>query len=107
MVKRLLAKALRDRLARHPHWRLAPDRRAIRREFQFVDFAQAFSFMSEVALVAERRKHHPDWQNIYNRVAISLTTHDAGGLTRRDFDLAGAIDEAFGRFALVPSRGAR
>jgi 4a-hydroxytetrahydrobiopterin dehydratase len=104
MVQRLLAKVVRSRLAKFPHWRLGPDRRSIRREFQFLDFVQAFSFMTQVALLSERSNHHPDWQNVYNRVGISLTTHEAGGLTKRDFDLARAIDEAFDRFALVPQK---
>ena len=52
----------------------------------------AFSFMAAVAMLAERADHHPEWSNVYNRVTIRLTTHDANGLTRRDFDLAGAID---------------
>lgn len=60
--------------------------------FVFADFVEAFGFMSQVALLAERMNHHPDWRNVYNRVEISLTTHDARGLTERDFELAAAID---------------
>ena len=62
------------------------------REFRFDDFVQAFAFMTSVALLAERANHHPEWSNVYNRVSIRLTTHDAGGLTRRDMDLAAEID---------------
>lgn len=61
------------------------------REFAFKDFSQAFAFMSRVALLAEQQGHHPDWSNSYNRVKISLSTHDAGGITARDFKLAKAI----------------
>lgn len=73
-----------------PSWTLDGD--FIRRELVFEDFVQAFSFMSAVALLAERAGHHPDWQNVYNRVTISLSTHDAGGLTEKDFALAKEID---------------
>jgi len=90
-------------LAALPHWRHDTERDAIVREFIFADFNQAFSFMTQVALAAERRDHHPEWANVYNRVNILLTSHDAGGLTQRDFDLAACADEAFSRFALVPS----
>ncbi|HUR81968.1 MAG TPA: 4a-hydroxytetrahydrobiopterin dehydratase, partial [Thermoanaerobaculia bacterium] len=62
------------------------------REFRFADFTEAFSFMTAVAFAAEKRNHHPDWTNVYNRVAIRLTSHDAGGVTDRDYDLAKAID---------------
>ncbi len=62
------------------------------REFSFADFSQAFGFMTRVALVAESMDHHPEWSNVYNRVRIHLTTHEAGGLTQRDLDLAARID---------------
>ena len=64
----------------------------IERSFSFDGFVEAFGFMGSVALLAERANHHPEWSNVYNRVHIRLTTHDAGGLTRRDLDLAGEID---------------
>ncbi len=83
-------------LAALPHWRHDAQRRAIVREFVFPDFVRAFAFMTQVALEAEKRNHHPDWSNVYNRVTIALTTHDAGGLTERDFALARAIDAAYG-----------
>jgi len=72
------------------------------REFVFADFAEAFAFMTQVALAAEKRNHHPEWANVYNRVNVVLCTHDAGGLTALDFELARCADEAFQRFALVP-----
>ena len=83
----------RDRLASSlPHWRLLPDRDAIARDFRFKDFSAAWGFMARVALLAERHGHHPEWSNVYNRVSITLTTHDAGGLSERDIALARAID---------------
>lgn len=75
-----------------PRWSLDPDRDAIRRDFHFVDFMGAFGFMSKVALLAEKADHHPEWSNVYNRVDILLTTHDAGGLSLRDVEMAKAID---------------
>ncbi len=75
-----------------PGWRLLPDRDAIARDFKFRDFSAAWGFMARVALLAERHDHHPEWSNVYNRVSIALTTHDAGGLSERDVALAQAID---------------
>lgn len=69
---------------------------AISRQFKFKDFSEAFGFMTRVALAAEKADHHPDWSNSYNRVAITLSTHSAGGLTRNDVGLAGAIDRLVG-----------
>ena len=75
-----------------PEWRRteAPD--AIGRSFRFKDFSAAWAFMSQVALLAEKQDHHPEWSNVYNKVSITLTTHDAGGLSDRDVKLARAID---------------
>jgi 4a-hydroxytetrahydrobiopterin dehydratase len=81
-----------------PQWQYDEARGAITREFRFADFAQAFAFMTQIALAAEQRNHHPEWSNVYNRVRITLTTHDAGGLTQRDIDLAGVADQAYARF---------
>jgi 4a-hydroxytetrahydrobiopterin dehydratase len=75
-----------------PEWSLRDDKLAIVRRFKFADFGQAFAFMTRVALIAEKRDHHPEWSNVYNWVEITLTTHDAGGLSQRDVDMAGAID---------------
>lgn len=66
--------------------------RGIEKSFHFTSFVQAFGFMSRVALLAERADHHPDWSNSYNRVHIRLTTHQAGGLTQRDFELARRLE---------------
>lgn len=78
----------------HPDWALAKDGLSMARSLKFPDFSEAFAFMTRVALAAERMDHHPDWSNVYNRVEIRLTTHDAGGLTTRDFRLAAFIDAA-------------
>ena len=88
-----LTEAERDRaLAGLPEWQLRDDKLAIARQFKFRDFSQAFAFMTRVALIAEKRDHHPEWSNVYNRVEITFTTHDAGGLSQRDIDMAAAID---------------
>jgi 4a-hydroxytetrahydrobiopterin dehydratase len=73
-------------------WALRDDGAAITRQFRFSDFAQAWAFMEQVAALAEAQDHHPEWSNVYNRVAITLTTHDAGGLSARDVRLARGID---------------
>lgn len=73
-------------------WSYDAEARGIRRTFRFADFAEAFGFMSRVAILAEKADHHPEWFNVYNRVEILLTTHDAGGLSERDIALATAID---------------
>jgi len=75
-----------------PEWRLDAAAQAIRREFKFATFSEAFAFMTRVALLAEKADHHPEWSNVYNRLSIALTTHDAGGLSDKDLDLAAAID---------------
>ena len=81
---------MRAALARLPLWTLHADK--LRRAFVFADFSAAFAFMTRVALLAEKADHHPDWSNSWNKVLIELTSHDAGGLTQRDLDLAVAID---------------
>ncbi|CAE8595430.1 unnamed protein product [Polarella glacialis] len=78
-----------------PQWRLSSDSsECIHRTFQFRDFIGAFGFMSRVALVAEKADHHPNWSNVYSTVEVKLWTHDAGGLTDKDFSLASAMDKA-------------
>jgi 4a-hydroxytetrahydrobiopterin dehydratase len=80
-----------------PHqWKLAEDGKSIHHSFAFKDFSEAFAFMARVALAAEKSDHHPDWSNSYNKVNISLSTHDSGGVTERDVDLAKTISLIFG-----------
>ena len=81
-----------ERAAIPPSWRQTPGRDAIARDVAFADFSEAWAFMSRVALLAEKHDHHPEWSNVYNRVSITLSTHDAGGLSARDLALAQAID---------------
>ena len=71
-------------------WAFARD--GIEKTFTFKDFVEAFGFMAKVAILAEKANHHPEWSNVYNRVEVRLSTHDAGGLTDKDFDLAKAIE---------------
>lgn len=92
MVQKLDDAARAVLLARFPQWTHEPDRGAMTRRFQFDDFAQAFGFMTSVAIIAEKMDHHPEWSNVYNRVDILLTTHDANGLSERDEALATAIE---------------
>lgn len=75
-------------------WEADAARDGIRKSYRFADFTQAFAFMTRVALLAEKADHHPEWSNVYNRVDILLTTHDADGLSMRDIALAQAIDGA-------------
>ena len=78
-----------------PYWRVDEgEREAIARSLTFADFNAAFGFMTRVALLADKVDHHPEWSNVYNRVQVLLTTHDAGGVTQRDIDIARFIDEA-------------
>lgn len=75
-----------------PHWQYDAAAAGIRRTLKFADFADALGFMVRAGVLAEKADHHPEWFNVYNRVDILLTTHDAGGLSQRDIDLASAID---------------
>jgi 4a-hydroxytetrahydrobiopterin dehydratase len=93
MTRPLLgAKELVDALRDLPGWELRDGR--LQRELTFADFAEAFAFMTRVAIAAEKLDHHPDWSNAWNRVAIALWTHDAGGITQRDVELARKIEAA-------------
>jgi 4a-hydroxytetrahydrobiopterin dehydratase len=92
MILQLTEAERAEALAGLPEWTLREDGLAIERLFRFNDFSQAFAFMARVALLAEKFDHHPEWSNVYNRVAITLTTHDAGGVSARDPALATAID---------------
>ena len=77
-------------------WKTSRKGKAIERKFEFKDFSEAFSFMTRVALLAEQADHHPEWSNIYNRVTIELTTHDVGGLSKRDMKMAKKISALIG-----------
>tara|TARA_B100000965_G_scaffold374417_1_gene365688 strand:+ start:672 stop:959 length:288 start_codon:yes stop_codon:yes gene_type:complete len=77
-------------IEKNPSWTIYNE--CIKKEFKFDNFVNAFGFMSKVALLAERMGHHPDWQNTYNKVTIELTTHDKGGITNKDIELAESID---------------
>ena len=74
-----------------PEWSLSREGKAIERSFEFADFSEAFAFIARVALIAEKRDHHPEWFNVYNKVDVTLTTHDAGGLSLKDMKMAKAI----------------
>lgn len=89
---RLTGEARAAALATVPAWSEVDGRDAIARTLVFADFAAAFTFMTRVAFAAEAANHHPEWFNVYHRVEIVLSTHDAGGLTQRDIDLARVID---------------
>lgn len=88
-------------LARLEDWREVSDRDAIAKEFRFRDFNAAFGFMTRVALYAERHDHHPEWFNVYNRVDVTLATHDADGVTNKDVALAHFMDQAFREMTAV------
>jgi 4a-hydroxytetrahydrobiopterin dehydratase len=79
-------------MAKLPDWQMAEDRDAIQKTFVFSDFNEAFGFMARVALTAEKMDHHPEWSNVYKTVDVTLSSHDAGGLTERDISLAEAMD---------------
>ena len=92
MAERLSAEARKSALVELPGWSEMQGREAIGRTFIFKDFNEAFGFMSRAALVAEKNDHHPEWKNVYKTVEVVLATHDAGGVTRRDIDLAKAMN---------------
>ncbi len=92
MVKKLDGATRAELLPALPEWTFDAERDGISRRFVFADFVAAFGFMTRVALLAEKADHHPEWSNVWNRVDIILTTHDAGGLSARDIALARQID---------------
>jgi 4a-hydroxytetrahydrobiopterin dehydratase len=96
MIEQLDVEQRAEALDRLDEWDFDEARDAITRSFLFADFSEAFAFMTRVALLAEVRDHHPEWSNVWNRVDILLTTHDAGGLSQRDVDMAEAIDALLG-----------
>ncbi|KAF9121372.1 putative pterin-4-alpha-carbinolamine dehydratase [Mortierella sp. GBA39] len=92
-LQKLTAQEQTDALAKLSAWSLVDGREAIKRTLQFKDFNEAFGFMTRVALYADKHDHHPEWFNVYNRVEITLATHDVQGLSIRDVKLAQFIDE--------------
>ena len=96
MVQRLTGEARRTALATLSGWSEMDGRDAICRTFTFKDFGEAFGFMSRVALAAEKRDHHPEWRNVYKTVEVVLATHDAGGLTTKDIELARVMNAIAG-----------
>jgi 4a-hydroxytetrahydrobiopterin dehydratase len=96
MVAKLGPEERRQALAALSGWSEVDGRDAITRSFRFADFNAAFAFMTRIALMAEKMDHHPEWFNVYNRVEITLSTHDAGGVSARDLALARFIDQVAG-----------
>lgn len=92
MTQKLTPAEREEALAGLSGWRAAEGRDAIAKTYQFADFNAAFGFMARAALVAEAMDHHPEWFNVYNRVEVTLTTHDAGGVTAKDIALAARMD---------------
>lgn len=98
-MNRLTEQARSTALHDLPDWAYSPERGGcITREFKFADFTQAFAFMTQTALHAEKNDHHPEWYNVYNRVKVTLTTHDADGLSQRDIVLAQTMDDIYRHF---------
>ena len=89
-IRKLSDSEVTQRLGEQPGWAL--DDGKLRRDFKFANFVEAFGFMARVAILAEKADHHPEWFNVYDKVQIWLTTHDAGGISERDFALAKQID---------------
>ena len=97
MAEKLTGDRRREALARLSGWREVEGRDAIAKTFAFADFSAAFGFMTRIALAAETLVHHPEWSNVYKTVEVTLSTHDAGGLTLRDIALAEMMDRIAGR----------
>jgi 4a-hydroxytetrahydrobiopterin dehydratase len=93
MAEGLGPEAVKTELGKLSGWQLAKDGKTITKSFEFGNFSEAFGFMARAALAAEKMDHHPDWSNSWNTVKVALSTHDAGGLTARDFKLATAMDK--------------
>ena len=100
MAERLSAEARKQALNGLSGWTETPGREAIGRTFTFKDFNEAFGFMSRAALVAEKRDHHPEWSNVYKKVDVVLSTHDAGGVTALDIELAKAMNAIAGQLGV-------
>ncbi len=92
-IAKLTDNEISTALARLPGWSRVEGRSAIRKSYQFANFTEAWGFMARVALLAEKQDHHPEWFNVWNKVEITLSTHDAGGLSARDVRLAESIEK--------------
>jgi 4a-hydroxytetrahydrobiopterin dehydratase len=101
MAERLSAEARREALGGLAGWTGTSGRDAIGKTFTFKDFNQAFGFMTRVALVAEKMDHHPEWRNVYRTVEVVLSTHDAGGVTALDLELARSMNEIAGQLGVA------
>lgn len=93
-MEKLERAAIDERLSGLCGWTLGEGAGSISKAYKFANFVEAFGFMTQAALAAEKLNHHPEWFNVYSKVEVKLTTHDAGGLTELDFKLAGAMDAA-------------
>jgi 4a-hydroxytetrahydrobiopterin dehydratase len=102
MTSKLTEAGVRSALQELPGWTVRDGK--LHREYQFADFIHAFGFMASVALVAEAMGHHPEWFNVYNRVTVDLTTHDAGGISPKDLELAGKMNALYPQVALGADR---
>jgi 4a-hydroxytetrahydrobiopterin dehydratase len=91
-ITKLSDQEIESRLQKLPNWSLRNGK--LHRDFAFADFAEAFGFMARCALIAEKSDHHPEWFNVYSKVSVDLSTHDAGGISERDFALAERMDNA-------------
>jgi 4a-hydroxytetrahydrobiopterin dehydratase len=91
-MKKLSSSDRAAALKKLPKWNSVTGRDAIMRKFEFANFNEAFGFMTRVALLADKMDHHPEWSNVYNKVEVTLSTHDAGGVTQNDIDMATALD---------------
>jgi len=100
MAQRLTAELRKSALAGLPGWAEVSGREAIAKTFVFKDFNEAFGFMSRAALVAEKHDHHPEWRNVYRTVEVVLATHDAGGVTAKDIELAKAMNAIAGQLGV-------
>lgn len=90
-IDKMTAQQIEASLNALPGWELKGEK--LHRELKFKNFVQAWGFMTQVAILAEKANHHPEWSNVYSRVTIDLTTHEAGGISQRDFDLAAEIND--------------
>lgn len=90
-IEKMSAQQIEASLKDLPNWKLKDEK--LHRELKFKNFVQAWGFMTQVAVLAEKMNHHPEWSNVWNKVTIDLTTHEADGISQRDFDLAKQIDQ--------------